>query len=101
MTATALVTVDTLVARYAADIAFVAEEQPATTVAAFTYQLVAASENFEAAGINGGDDLQAGAQYIADANTATDDNKRTVLLGQAAEYLAQATDMADEYRDAS
>ncbi|MGW1102737.1 hypothetical protein [Streptomyces sp. NPDC002540] len=99
MTATQTLTVGSLIARYAADIAFVAEEQPATTVSDFTYQLVVASENFEAAGINGGDELETGGQYLADANSATDDTTRAVLLGKAAEYLARATDMADEYRD--
>lgn len=98
-TSTQPLAVDTLIARYANDIAFVADEPAATTVHDFTYQLTVAAENFEAAGINGGDELEAGAQYLADAAAATDDNKRAVLLGQAAEYLARASDMADEYRD--
>ncbi|WP_405699111.1 hypothetical protein OG209_05315 [Streptomyces sp. NBC_01383] len=98
MTATKTVTADDLIARYADGIAFVAEETPATTVSDFTYQLEVAAENFEAAGINGGDELETGAQYLADGAGATDDTKRAVLLAQAAEYLARANDMADEYR---
>ncbi|WP_331746849.1 hypothetical protein [Streptomyces sp. NBC_00842] len=98
-TSTQPLTPANLISRYAADIAFVAEEQPATTVSDFTYQLGVAAENFEAAGIDGGDELEAGAQYLADGNAATDDTTRAVLLGKAAEYLARANGMADEYRD--
>ncbi|MEU2674193.1 hypothetical protein ABZ622_36090 [Streptomyces sp. NPDC007164] len=98
MTTAAPITAEMILADYATGIAFVAEEEPATTVSDFTYQLEVASENFEAAGINGGDELEAGGQYLADANTATDDTTRAVLLGKAAEYLARANDMADEYR---
>ncbi|MGW1409505.1 hypothetical protein [Streptomyces sp. NPDC002403] len=98
-TSTQPLTPATLIARYAAGIAFVAEEQPATTISDFTYQMAVAAENFEAAGIDGGDELETGGQYLADADAATDDSKRAVLLGQAAEYLARANDMADEYRD--
>ncbi|MEU6016993.1 hypothetical protein ABZ826_23960 [Streptomyces sp. NPDC047515] len=99
MTTTAPATAESILARYAADIAFVAEEKPATTVSDFTYQVTVAAENFEAAGINGGDELAAGAQYLADGAGATDNAERSVLLGKAAEYLARANDMADEYRD--
>lgn len=93
------ITADSLIAKYSADIAFVAEEQPATTVYDFTYQVTVAAEHFEGAGIDGGDELETGTQYLADAVASTDDTERAVLLGKAAEYLARADDMADEYRD--
>lgn len=98
MTATRTGTVDSLIAKHADDIAFVAEEQPASTVHDFTYQVGVAAEYFEGAGINGGDELEVGAQYLAAAAAATDDNQRSILLGKAAEYLARTNDMADEYR---
>ncbi|MFJ3283296.1 hypothetical protein [Streptomyces halstedii] len=98
-TQTEPITADSLIAKYATDIAFVAEEEPATTLHDFAYQVTVAAERFEGAGINGGDELETGAQYLVDAEYATDDNVRTVLFGKAAEYLARANDMADEYRD--
>lgn len=98
MTATATVTVDTLIARYAADIAFVAEEQPATTVADFIDQLHTAIRNFGMARFDT-DELENAATYLADADASTDDNERTVLLRKAADNLTYANDQADEYRD--
>lgn len=98
-TQTKPITADSLIAKYAADIAFVAEEQPATTLHDFTYQVSVAAEYFEGAGINGGDELVTGSHYLVDAEAATDDNVRAVLLGKAVEYLALASDMVDEYRD--
>ncbi|MEU8623277.1 hypothetical protein [Streptomyces sp. NPDC048669] len=98
MTATQTITVDSLISRYGEGIAFVAEEEPATTVHDFTYQVTVAAEHFEGAGINGGDELEVGTQYLADGAGATDETTRAVFLAQAAEYLARANDMADEYR---
>lgn len=98
-TQTEPITIDSLIAKYAVGIAFVAEEEPATTLNDFTYQVTVAAEHFEGAGINGGDELETGIQYLVDAEYATDDNVRAVLLGKAGEYLARADDMADEYRD--
>lgn len=96
---TTTITVESIIREYAADIAYVAEGETATTVVDFTYQLEVAVENFEGAGIDGGDELQAGAQYLADADGSTDETERTVLLRRAAEYLIRADDMASEYRE--
>lgn len=96
---TATITADDIIRRHAAAIAYVAEEKPATTVTDFTYQLEVAVENFEGAGINGGDELRAGAQYLADADNSTDETERAVLLKRATDYLIRASDMRDEYRD--
>ncbi|MFI5769627.1 hypothetical protein ACIA74_13910 [Streptomyces sp. NPDC051658] len=92
-------TANDLLARYAADIAFVAEEQPATTISDLAAQLYASTHNFDAAGINGTDELEAAAAYLVDAATATDDTERTVLLKKAADHLAYADDMVSEFRD--
>lgn len=99
MPATQTVTVENLIAEYAADIAFVAEEQPATTVDGFTAQLRDATRNFGTAGILGTDELENAATYLADADNSTDATERTALLKKAATYLAYADDMVAEYRD--
>lgn len=99
MTATKTITAADLIARYADDVAFVADAVAATTVSDFTYQVTAATENFVTAGINGTEELEAGAQYLADAETSTDETERAVLLKRAAKNLDYAFDMADEYRD--
>ncbi|MEU3656431.1 hypothetical protein AB0E67_27215 [Streptomyces sp. NPDC032161] len=99
MTATKTITAESILADYAADIAFVAEEDPATTLADLATQLYASTHNFDAAGINGTDELKAAAAYLVDAATATDDTERTVLLKKAAGHLAYASDMASEFRD--
>lgn len=99
MTATKTVTVESLIARYAAGIAFVAEKQPATNVDDFTTHLRDSIRNFELAGINGTEELEAAATYLADAASSTDPTERAVLLKKAAKNLAYADDMADEYRD--
>ncbi|MFB7222446.1 hypothetical protein [Streptomyces sp. NPDC056227] len=100
-TETAAPTADMILARYASDVADLAEEQPATTLAELANQLRTAAENLEGTDINGGDELETAAQYLTDGNAATDDNTRTVLLGKAAEYLTDVYGMANDYRDAS
>ncbi|MEV3996722.1 hypothetical protein AB0K62_13730 [Streptomyces halstedii] len=69
-TQTKPITADSLIAKYAAGIAFVAEEEPATTLHDFTYQVTVAAEHFEGAGINGGDELETAATYLVDAAPA-------------------------------
>lgn len=93
------ITAEQLIAKHAADIAFVAEQEPATDVPDFTAQVRNAIGNFELAGINGTEELEDAATYLDDADTSTDDNERAVLLNRAAANLAYADDMVDEYRD--
>jgi hypothetical protein len=88
----------TILARYVDDIAFVAEEKPATTPAEFVEQLgTAALRLGHYARINGAEDLDTAATYLTDAMASTG-AKRKVLLNQAVEYLVNTADMVDEYR---
>lgn len=98
-TQTEIKTISAVLARYAAGIAFVAEEPVATTVSCFTDQLRTAAELFDMAGINGSNDLETAATYLDDASGSTDATERTALLGRAANLLAYVTDMVGEYRD--
>jgi hypothetical protein len=92
-------TTDTILARYADDIAFVAEEKPATTLADFVNQMEIAADHLAGAGIQGASDLDAAAAALGAANSnLTDDGKRTWLINSAAAFLANTTDMVDEYR---
>ncbi|MGW2110694.1 hypothetical protein [Streptomyces sp. NPDC001948] len=95
---TAPATIESILAEYADDIAFVAEEQPATTIEDFIDQLRWSVRNFELAGINGTEELEDAATYLGDADGSTDDNERTVLLNRAVKKLAYADDMVDEFR---
>ncbi|MFJ3184403.1 hypothetical protein ACIPJN_39240 [Streptomyces sp. NPDC086796] len=99
MTTTAPATAGSILADYAEGIAFVAEERPATTISDFVDQLCTAIHNFGMAGINGIEELEDAATYLNDADRATDDNERNVLLTRADKNLAYADDMVDEYRD--
>ncbi|MCX4792516.1 hypothetical protein OG369_42840 [Streptomyces sp. NBC_01221] len=97
-TSTQPLTIDTLIARYAEGIAFVADEPAATTVSDFIDQLGTAAENFDMARFDT-DGVNAAATYLADANASTDDTERTVLLKRAADNLVFVDNLADEYRD--
>ncbi|MEU6990350.1 hypothetical protein ABZ953_06765 [Streptomyces sp. NPDC046465] len=80
------------------DIAFVAEEKPATTPQELVGQLQTAAHRLGYnAGINGAEDLETAAAYLSDAVTSTG-SKRQVLLDQAVEYLVNTADMVDEHR---
>ncbi|MFE7547066.1 hypothetical protein [Streptomyces gardneri] len=85
--ATAPLTANRLVARYAADIAFVAEETPATTVDAFTDQLRTAYERMNNSGLTLADDLDIAAGYLDDAEHATDPAEQQTLLRKAADLM--------------
>jgi len=88
-----------ILARYTDDIAFVAEEKPATTPEAFVDQLQTAAHNLGFfARINGAEDLETAATYLSDAIASTG-AERKVLLNKAVEYLVNTSDMVDEYRD--
>ncbi|MFD7615791.1 hypothetical protein [Streptomyces sp. NPDC059802] len=97
-TSTQPLTPATLIARYAEGIAFVAEEEPATTVSEFIDQLCTASHNFGMAGFDT-DELDNAVTYLSDADGSTDENERAVLLKRAADNLVYVDDQADEYRD--
>lgn len=96
VTTTKPVTFDRLLADYAADVAFVAEEQPATTADDFIDQLHTAAQRLFDAGIHGAEGLEAATTYLACADRSEGATQQ-VLLKQAAEYLANVEDMRDEY----
>jgi hypothetical protein len=87
----------TILAPYVDGIAFVAEEEPATTPAEFVDQLGITAERLTDARINGAEDLETAATYLTDA-MASKGAKRKVLLNQAVKYLVNTADMVDEYR---
>jgi hypothetical protein len=86
-----------LLVRYGDDIAFVTEETRATTLTDFATQLGTAADRLADAGINGAEDLESAATYLADAANATGGD-RAVLLKRASSLLNGVTDMVDEYR---
>jgi len=97
MAALTTATSETLLARYAVDIAFVAEEWPATTLTGLAEQMQTAAEHMAGAGIQGTDDLETAATCLLAAETP-DLTERMVYLTRAARFLTSATDMVDEYR---
>lgn len=97
MPATQAVTVESLIAMYAADIAFVAGEQPASTVDDFTGQLRTAARAFELARILGHEELEDAATFLDRADSSSTGS--AALLAEAAESLVFVGDMAAEYRD--
>lgn len=98
-TSTKTVTITDLIAQHADDIAFVAEEQPATTISDFVNQLRMATDTLaNYADINGSEDLEAAATYLSDAENSTDDTERTVLLNRARALLTNTTDIVNDYR---
>ncbi|MFJ2279247.1 hypothetical protein ACIOEZ_34425 [Streptomyces sp. NPDC087866] len=100
MTTTKIITAENLIADYATDIAFVAEEEPATTLADLAAQLYACGDPFEMAGFTDAkEEADAAATYLTDAAASTDPTERAVLLKKAAERLPYVGDIASEYRD--
>jgi hypothetical protein len=88
-----------VLAEFVDDIAFAAGTEPATTPAEFIDQLGTAAINLgHSAGINGAEDLETAATYLADAMEATGGTRKK-LLAQAVKYLKHTADMVDEYRD--
>ncbi|MFD9443392.1 hypothetical protein [Streptomyces sp. NPDC060001] len=92
------VTVDKLLSWYADDIAFVADQKPADTLADFIGQIGTAGGRMEEVGINNAEDLDTAATYLNDAANLTG-NDQAVLLKQASDLLSDLTDMVGEYRD--
>lgn len=87
------------VKRHADDIAYVAEEDPTTDLDGFIAQLAIAAMNFDGAGINGHEDLEAAATFLAEAKDTASDSERKVFLRKADKLLNPVGDMTDEYRD--
>jgi hypothetical protein len=87
-----------IISWYGDDIAFVAEEPPATTLEAFASQVGTAGSRMEDAGINNAEDLDTASTYLADAANASG-TVQAVLLKQASDLLNSVSDMVDEYRD--
>jgi chemotaxis protein histidine kinase CheA len=87
-----------ILAQFVDDIAFAAEEPPATTPKVFIEQLRTAAHNLDVhARINGAEDLETAATYLTDAMEAKGAERR-VLLNRAVKYLADTADIVDEYR---
>ncbi|MDV9195533.1 hypothetical protein [Streptomyces sp. Wh19] len=100
MASTKILTADTILTRYAADIAFVAEEDaPATTIPDFTNHLRIAAEHLEMAGFTSAEEAEIVAQYLDDAHDSTDSAEQVVFMKRATERIGFVGDMADEYRD--
>jgi hypothetical protein len=98
MNTTAIATTD-IVTRYAADIAYVAEQKPATDLDDFVGQLDTAVRNFGMAGVLGYEDLETAGILLGEALHAEDDTERAVFLRKADKLLKPIPDMTDEYRD--
>ncbi|MFI6653192.1 hypothetical protein ACIBI8_37085 [Streptomyces sp. NPDC050529] len=101
MTATKTITADELISRHAADIAFVTEVQPATTLEGFSEQLATVAHRLGKtwADIQGAEELETAGTYLADAIHSTDDAERAVLVNRAASYLCNVDEMVEEYRE--
>lgn len=95
---TATITVTDIIRRYAGDIAYVAEQGPATDLDDFIGQLGAAALNFDAAGINGHEDLETAADYLDEARNG-DGTAQGAFLKRADKLLAAIEDMTSEYRE--
>lgn len=100
-TTTDTVTAETLLTRYADDIAYVAEaEAPATDLSTLSHHLETAASNFDLARINGHEDIDDASRYVHDAHQADDATERAVFLRKADQLLHPIVfDMTREYRD--
>lgn len=86
-------TITTLIATYARDLAYITEQEPATTLAEFTAQLRASAPICAEARIPGTDEFHAAANTLEQANR-TDRARRRQLLTDAAFQLLNIRDMA-------
>ncbi|MET7646112.1 hypothetical protein ABZS83_21280 [Streptomyces sp. NPDC005426] len=95
-----MTSIDKLIAQYATDVAFVAEREPATTLADFTQQLATAADLLGPSwvDIEGAEELDTAVVYLTDALDSTDDAERAVLVSRAARYLVDVDDIVSEYR---
>lgn len=95
----AVITADDIISRYADDIAFVAEEAPATDLGELIDQLYTAARRFGEGGINGHEDVETAAVHLAEAiRDGADEADRDVFLRRADEYLTDVWDMTQDYR---
>ncbi|MEW1699472.1 MULTISPECIES: hypothetical protein [unclassified Streptomyces] len=100
--ATTVITADTLVRRYADDLAYVTQQTAATSLAGLIAQLDTAAPRYDQAGINGHEDLETAALHLEDARTTTDKTARTASLSRADSLLRPLVrDMTQEYRTAA
>lgn len=94
----ATITADDIIKRYANDIAFVAEEEPATDLGELINQLYTASRRFGEGGISGYEDVETAAIHLDEAHWSDDETARGVFLTRADELLADVWDMTEDYR---
>ncbi|MGW0015376.1 hypothetical protein ACWDVX_37220 [Streptomyces tendae] len=98
MTATDTITIDSLIARHATNLAYVAEAAaPATDLDTFLHHLDYAADNFDQARINGHDDLNTAGTLLAETRDA-DEYVQEKLLLRAAALLKIVPEMTGEYR---
>jgi hypothetical protein len=95
---TATITAVDIIRRYADDIAYVAEQDPATDLDSFIGQLGTAEARFSMAGINGHEDVGTAARLLDEARAA-DGTARDAFLRRAGKRLASVDEMTDEYRE--
>lgn len=93
------ITADDIIRRYADDIAYVAEQDPATDLSALIDHLDTAVPRYSMAGINGHEDLETASTLLGEALHADDEAARTVFLKRASKLLSDVYDMTSEYRD--
>jgi hypothetical protein len=96
---TATITATGIVRRYADDIAYVAEQDPATDLDSFIDQLGTAEARFSMAGINGHEDVGTAARHLAEARDSSDGTARDAFLRRVDKLLQPVDEMTDEYRE--
>lgn len=95
---TTTITAEDIIKRYADDIAFVAEEEPATDLAGLIDQLYTAARRYDEGGINGHEDVETAAIHLDEAYWSDDETARGVFLNRADELLGDVWDMTQDYR---
>lgn len=96
---TTTITAEEIINRYGADVAFVAEQDPATDLAGLIDQLYTASRRFGEGGINNYEDVESAAVQLSEAfRDGTDETDRDAFLRRADELLTDVWDMTQDYR---
>ncbi|MFE1949901.1 hypothetical protein ACFW9D_05465 [Streptomyces sp. NPDC059524] len=93
------VTAETILTRYANDVAFASSNTPATTLAEFIPQLDAAIDELQSAGITGSFALNTAIPLLTEALAAEDDESRQSFIDAATRRLKNLGDAVDEFRD--
>ncbi len=96
---TTTITETDLIRRYADDIAYVAEEDPAANLDTFISQLRTASRRFEISRTDGCTELDAAVIHLDEAQVTFGDADRSALYNQASRMLYHLGDMTQEYRE--